>query len=124
MLFSKRNIWHGIVGVSGFIGVAMGAAGAHVVSDVAAAALVEKASLYQLIHTLALLWLMTESSKVGHCARVVFCLGILFFSGSLYLKGVGLTASTPAAPLGGVLLMAGWILTALSRNKVAIRKIS
>lgn len=99
-----------LIGLSGFSAVAMGAAGAHMVQDATAAALIEKASLYQLIHTLALLWLMRESGKMAFCARICFFPGILFFSGSLYLKGLGVTASAPMAPFGGVLLMAGWLM--------------
>jgi uncharacterized membrane protein YgdD (TMEM256/DUF423 family) len=46
-------------------------------------------------------------------AASLFLVGMVLFSGSLYLKGLGLAEVTnPLAPTGGVLLMAGWLALA------------
>lgn len=105
-----KNLWQVTAGLSGLIGVAAGAAGAHAVADAAAAALIEKASIYQLIHTLALLWLATMSGRPAQLARVAFLGGIALFCGSLYLKGFGLAIIAPFAPVGGTLFMIGWAM--------------
>ena len=115
-------IWTLIAGLSGFIAVAMGAVGAHLVTDAAHGALIEKASLYQLIHTLALMWLMPTSGGIAAAARLAFLAGILLFCGSLYLKGMGLFAAASLAPMGGMLLMAGWILIGASKMR-AVKKV-
>ncbi len=113
----KWHFWQVCAGLSGLIGVAAGAAGAHAIPDAIASALVEKASFYQLIHSLALLALVTRDGRIAQLARLGFIAGILLFSGSLYLKGFGLTESAPLAPAGGILLMLGWLLTATAGIK-------
>ena len=48
--------------------------------------------------------------------RFLFALGILLFSGSLYLLvGTGVTTWGAVTPLGGVAFIAGWIALASTR---------
>jgi uncharacterized membrane protein YgdD (TMEM256/DUF423 family) len=111
-----QTFWRGIAGFNGFLAVAMGAVAAHAIADPQLAALAEKASLYQLIHTLVILYLAERPGKVAYFARWLFLAAIFLFCGSLYLKALsGGAVSTALAPAGGISFMAGWLLLAFSR---------
>ncbi len=114
MLSKNHRLWSLIIGFSGFIGVAAGAAGAHIVHDPTLAVLVEKAAFYQLIHTVALMFMSGETSRAARHVCLCWCVGIVLFCGSLYVKGFALSASAPLAPFGGTLLMAGWLMLPFS----------
>jgi uncharacterized membrane protein YgdD (TMEM256/DUF423 family) len=95
--------------LSGFISVVMGAVGAHLAGDVLSAALIEKASFFQLIHAVVLVWLAEKSQF--WLTRWLFIVGSLLFCGALYLKGItGWSWATRPAPMGGVSLMLGWLV--------------
>jgi uncharacterized membrane protein YgdD (TMEM256/DUF423 family) len=75
---------------------------------------------YQFFHSIALLiagiLLKRYPNPLVMWAGRLFVLGIIFFSGSLYLlallesfKGVGLGAFGLLTPIGGVFFVAGWI---------------
>ena len=109
-------------GFSGFIGVALGAFGAHGLRgklDESGMHAYETAVSYQLIHTLALLVCLVLMTQLGKYwaftyASFAFSIGILLFSGSLYLLTVfGLKIFGPITPLGGIFLLAGWVLLSL-----------
>ena len=105
--------------ILGFIGVALGAFGAHGLRGRLSPemlAIFETGVRYQMYHVFAILII---AAAIGHLgtARVLviagwcFFAGILLFSGSLYvlsLTGVGTLGAI--TPLGGVLLLAGWAL--------------
>jgi uncharacterized membrane protein YgdD (TMEM256/DUF423 family) len=83
----------------------------------------ETAVLYQFFHSLGLLAVgvlaLTHGSRLLHVAGAILAAGIVLFCGSLYL----LIAAAPRVigvltPLGGLCLIAGWVLVAL----VALRK--
>jgi uncharacterized membrane protein YgdD (TMEM256/DUF423 family) len=96
----------------------MGAIGAHAIADAQMAALAEKASIYQLIHAVLLLWLADRQGKGFRLARWIVLAGIILFCGSLYLKALtGWSEATRLAPLGGISFMAGWVLIALARER-------
>jgi len=101
-----------LAAVSGFLVVALGAFGAHGLKDLlvkqGTLEVWEKAVLYQMFHTLALLLLASRPS-VHAGAAVCFLLGILIFCGSLY--GLALTNVRwlgAITPLGGVGFLLGW----------------
>ena len=108
------------VGISGAFSVLFGAWFAHAGQTLSAIdkVRIENAQFYQFIHTLALfittLWYIKIPSKwlLGSC--VCFCLGILCFSGSLYVKtffafsDIGIVIGK-LAPVGGMLLALGWL---------------
>jgi len=51
----------------------------------------------------------------ARAAAMLFLIGILLFSGSLYLLALtGMTALGFITPIGGVAFVAGWILLALA----------
>jgi uncharacterized membrane protein YgdD (TMEM256/DUF423 family) len=108
--------------VSGFIGVAAGAFGAHALRARVAPdllAVFETGARYQMYHALALFavaWVSTRAATpMAAWAGWLFVAGTVLFSGSLYalaLSGVrGLGAVTP---LGGVCFLAGWVCLALA----------
>jgi uncharacterized membrane protein YgdD (TMEM256/DUF423 family) len=116
-------IWAGVLGS---LGVMIGAFGAHALKPALEAAgrldTFETAVKYQFYHTLALLvvGLMMDriTAKALQYAALLFVLGIVFFSGSLYvlcLTGVGVLGAV--TPLGGVLFIAGWILLCVGAIK-------
>jgi uncharacterized membrane protein YgdD (TMEM256/DUF423 family) len=104
--------------LNGAVAVAVGAAAAHVAGAVPnARELLRTGSDYQLWHALALLFtalLMARAQgRAMHLARAAaaaFALGMLLFSLSLYWAALGGRALL--APLGGTLLILGWLALA------------
>ena len=113
MPLSGRTL--GIAGaVFGFLGVALGAFGAHGLEGRVSAAdlsTFEVAVRYQLIHALALLIVAGISEKVPGAAFAgnAFVAGTVLFSGSLFvLVGTGQRWLGAVTPLGGVAFLVGW----------------
>ncbi len=105
------------------LAVALGAFGAHGIEarvDEHAYHNWQTAAQYQFFHGLALLSLAALDARLASrtvtLVRILFVLGVICFSGSLYLLAVreimgteGLTRFLgPITPLGGLLFMAGW----------------
>ena len=122
-----------IAGVLGLTGVALGAIGAHALkSELAAAAMTEvwqTAVYYHLIHAVAILAITlglsprAPSSKALHIATVAWTLGVLLFSGSLYILALGGPRWLgPITPLGGVALLFGWVCVLISARTGAAPK--
>jgi uncharacterized membrane protein YgdD (TMEM256/DUF423 family) len=100
-----------------FLGVALGAFGAHALSATltanARAGTYETAVQYQLIHALALFAAAWTAEKwPGRWTRwagYLFAVGIVIFSGSLYILAIfDVRVMGAVTPLGGVCLLAGW----------------
>jgi uncharacterized membrane protein YgdD (TMEM256/DUF423 family) len=103
-----------VAGATGFLGIALGAFGAHGLKVLLelhhAREIWNTAVLYHLVHAPVLLWLARAQT---FCLASLFCfgIGILLFSGSLYLLAItGITWLGAITPIGGFLLMAGWAL--------------
>lgn len=115
--------WTRLAAVLGFVGVALGAFGAHGLEDVASAeelAWWRTASLYHLLHVAPLLVLdaLPRRGPAVAWAGRSFVAGIVVFAGSLYAMGLGGPRVLGAVtPVGGVLLLAGWVLLALSAGR-------
>lgn len=114
----------------GMIGVGMGAFGAHALGAVLKAngrgATYETAVQYHLLHTLALLFVSSAirrwPSNLARASGVFFALGIIIFSGSLYILSIfDLPIMGAVAPIGGVAFIIGWLLLGLTawQNNVA-----
>lgn len=104
-------MWRAVAGFSGAMAVAMGAVGAHAVSDAHAASMIEKAALYHLIHSVLLLWLANEAGRLMVISRLCFLTGIVFFSGGLYLQYLSnILFLKPFIPFGGLCYIAGWLV--------------
>lgn len=130
---SKKQI---VIGVSGALAVALGALGAHYLKSKMQVGLIsadafagfETAVKYHLFHTLALL-LVIIMLKDNHSSRLklayrFFIWGIVLFSGSLYLlctrqllNAEWLRILGPITPIGGVLLILGWLSIAWASIK-------
>lgn len=98
----------------GFLGVALGAFGAHGLKDILArydtTAIWHTAVLYHLVHAVVLL-LLAAGPVWRRGAWLCLLVGVLIFSGSLYIMGVtNLRRLGMITPLGGVAFLAGWLL--------------
>lgn len=124
------KIWIKFSAIFGFLAVAMGAAGAHILRsnlDAVDIERIETAVRYQMWHALALIavaWLTSQPShsrsKLTVAAGWLFVAGITIFCGSLY--GLSLTDFAGFAysvPIGGVLLMAGWVAVLASAMSIS-----
>lgn len=98
-----------------FLGVALGAFGAHMlrgrVSEYAMD-VYKTGVLYHLVHALALFavaWLVAQGVAKVNLAGMCFAAGIVLFSGSLYALAItGVKALGAITPLGGLAFLAGW----------------
>ncbi len=121
-----------LVGFAGLTAVVLGAFGAHGLKpylNTDQLNMWEKGVQYQFYHTVAIfacmLYLRHESSTLLKNASYCFSIGILFFSGSLYLlstrhlTGIPSAFLGPVTPLGGLFFIAGWlhILVAAFRSE-------
>lgn len=115
-----------ITSVLGIITIILGAFGAHALSKtltIEGMNSFETAVQYQMYHVIVLLFINTYqgfTSKQKNSTSWLFFLGILFFSGSIYaiqLLGVPAKNIWFITPLGGLFLMLGWLLMAISFAK-------
>jgi uncharacterized membrane protein YgdD (TMEM256/DUF423 family) len=100
-----------LAGLSGALAVGAGAFGAHGTSGEAAEWL-KTGGQYQLVHAIAALVALQLGARG---AAWVFLAGAMIFAGTLYLMALGLPRWLGAVtPIGGVLLIAGWLWLAWS----------
>ncbi len=110
--------------ILGAVGVALGALGAHRLEGVLTVSQLETwhtAVKYQMLHVLVILILLLNSGSKMSLPANFFLVGIFLFSGSLYLLSakdlLGLGNYTkilgPITPIGGLLLIIGWIILAI-----------
>jgi uncharacterized membrane protein YgdD (TMEM256/DUF423 family) len=108
--------------LAGFIGVALGAFGAHGLRTRLSAdmlAVFETGVRYQMYHALALLLVAAIVPRLGGWLVVsagwLFTAGIILFSGSLYAMALtGMTRLGVITPIGGLAFLAGWALLAIA----------
>ena len=116
--------------VLGMLAVIAGAFGAHSLKAYLSPAQLEvwhTAVQYQFYHVFALLFLSTfaqSKSKLITASYYLFTLGIVFFSGSLYLLAcrdmIGINwlwIMGPITPIGGLLFILGWLMLAIAAFK-------
>ena len=111
--------WGAVGALSGALAVVAGAFGAHALRTRLSPELLqafETGARYQMVHALALVGLV-PLTRVRHAALGavpwLFLVGSVLFSGSLYalsLTGVRLWGAV--TPLGGIALIAGWLVLA------------
>jgi len=117
-------VWISVAAICGALAVVAGAFGAHGMKGQLTAeqlASWSTASQYHLLHSIVLLALALFSIQSGREIRLpasLFLAGTVLFSGSIYLlllteqKWLG-----PVTPLGGLLLIIGWLsLFTLARD--------
>ncbi|MCQ3001892.1 DUF423 domain-containing protein [Pseudomonas syringae] len=106
----------------GFTGVALGAFAAHALKNRLSPeylAIFHTGVLYQLIHALAILGVAVLAAQLpGRLmtwAGFSFALGIVLFSGSLYLLTLtGISKLGIITPFGGLAFLVGWALLGLT----------
>lgn len=112
-----RFLWV-LLALFGLAAVALGAYGSHAAAfvDARAQAMFETALRYHFAHLPGLGLAAVIGSlapallRRAGVAGGLLLAGMLLFCSSLYLKALGLADLTnPTAPIGGVLLMAGWL---------------
>ena len=117
-MINTEKLWLRIAGLNGFMAIVMGAIAAHGLDDAHAASMADKASLYQLIHSVVLLWLASREGKYFMLSRLLIIAGIILFCGSIYLKVLsGWESATTPAPLGGVSFMVAWVMIVFAASK-------
>lgn len=115
----KMN-WFAVGALSGAIGVALGAFGAHALKSRLPENLLdvfETAVRYQMYHALALLavgWAATRyPSGWVNASGWSFLVGIIVFCGSLYLMTMtGARWLGAITPIGGICFILGWVALA------------
>ena len=110
-----------IAAVLCFLAVALGAFGAHSLrSTLEAHGMLDvwnKAVFYQFMHAIALLALAIYGT-INRGACLLLLIGILLFSGSLYLLALtNLRWLGPVTPVGGLCFLAGWAWLVLAPPK-------
>ena len=109
-------------GILGFLGVALGAFGAHALRSRLSAemlAVFETGVRYHMYHTLAMLIVAAAIGHIGNARLLAaagwsFFAGVLLFSGSLYaLTLTGVAALGAVTPVGGLLFLIGWACLAI-----------
>jgi uncharacterized membrane protein YgdD (TMEM256/DUF423 family) len=105
-----------IAATYGLVAVLLGAFAAHGLKEVLSASSLaswQTGVTYQMTHALVLLliglWLRQGGSNLVKVAGVLFAIGVLVFSGSIYaLVLLQVSWLGPVTPLGGLCLIAGW----------------
>jgi uncharacterized membrane protein YgdD (TMEM256/DUF423 family) len=121
------RFWVFAAAALGMLGVLAGSVGAHALRGypLEAIRVYDAALRYHIMHIPALLavaWLASlDARRAGggswltQVAGVAFLAGVALFSGTLYLQTVaGLAIGLPLPPLGGLLLIFGWVAMALA----------
>lgn len=107
------------------VGVAIGAFGAHGLKTIVSTdllAVFEIGVRYHMYHTLALLLVglanTRSSARLLNVAGCLFVLGIVFFSGSLYLMTLsGARWLGAITPIGGLCFIGAWITLAIVASR-------
>ena len=115
-------MWLRIGGILMFLGVALGAFGAHALKsrlDAYSLDIFKTAVFYHLIHALGIFIVAYLSSLINdpkiQWAGILFICGIFLFSGSLYLLAItGQKWLGAITPLGGLSFLMAWLLIAFA----------
>jgi uncharacterized membrane protein YgdD (TMEM256/DUF423 family) len=116
------NVWLLVAAVNGLLAVASGAFAAHGLQgrlDAHALQIFETGARYHMYHALAIglsaFAIRDAAAGAATTASVFFLLGILLFSGSLYLLALtNLRGFAFVTPLGGLCFLIGWGALALA----------
>jgi len=112
-----------IAAVAGFLAVVLGAFGAHGLKDLlghnGTTAIWEKAVFYHFIHTV-MLFVVAQGKPFRATVWWCFLIGIMLFSGSLYVLAVtDILWLGAITPFGGLSFLLGWTLLMFSPQKPA-----
>ncbi|MFV1985576.1 MAG: DUF423 domain-containing protein [Thiohalomonadales bacterium] len=111
---NNQKVWIIIAGFIGFTGVALGAFGAHRLSDQLSSEMLsiyKTGVLYHLIHAVAILAIAFYGNKLLYKSALMFVIGIILFSFSLYVYAQSANKLfAMITPIGGIFLLIGWAL--------------
>jgi uncharacterized membrane protein YgdD (TMEM256/DUF423 family) len=111
---NNQKIWIAAAGFIGFCGVALGAFGAHRLGDQLSEEMMsvyKTGVLYHLIHAIAILAIAFYGNKKFYKSALMFVIGIILFSFSLYIyTQSGISTFAMITPIGGVFLLIGWAM--------------
>lgn len=122
----KNKIYVPVVFTLGALGVTAGAFGAHLLKDILPLASLQSYQtgvLYLLLHVPILL--IVRNEKVASSLMLV---GVCFFSLSIFILStssihqIDVRWLGPITPLGGVLIIAGWVKAAISWRTILHEK--
>jgi uncharacterized membrane protein YgdD (TMEM256/DUF423 family) len=103
-----------LAGLNGLLAVGLGAFGAHAISDPQAKDWLETATRFQLPHAVAMLACLALWPRKG-LAALLLGVGALLFAGALQALALGAPRGVAmVAPLGGGLMLAGWVVVVVS----------
>jgi uncharacterized membrane protein YgdD (TMEM256/DUF423 family) len=116
------KFWFISAAISGFLSVALGAFGAHSLKNILdeyGKSIYEKAVLYQMFHTMALFAvgvIQRLNQEISFSiAGWGFFVGIILFSGSLYLLATtNIKWFGAITPIGGIAFLFGWFWLVVS----------
>ncbi|AHD04494.1 DUF423 domain-containing protein [Paenibacillus larvae] len=109
--------------INAFLSVALGAFGAHILKSRIPANMLanyETGVQYHMAHALGLILVAILADKLGQGGLITWAgwalfIGIIFFSGSLYVMALtGVRTLGAITPIGGMAFLTGWILLAVS----------
>lgn len=121
------NIFLFLGALNGFLSVALGAFGAHALEGILTPERMstwETAVRYEMYHAFALvavglLKMKFPTSKLLNWAGWLFFLGIVLFTGSLFIICLaGITTLGIITPMGGVSFLIGWLLLMIAAKKL------
>lgn len=124
---TSKTLWLRITAFSGALAIMLGAFGAHGLKESISAEMLvifETGVKYHFYHTLALLGLLAMSRenvlpKPLPAICLTWLIGIIIFSGSLYVLSIsGIRWLGAITPIGGVAMIIGWLWLALSARKI------
>jgi uncharacterized membrane protein YgdD (TMEM256/DUF423 family) len=120
--------------ILGSTSIVLGAFGAHALKKVMTTDMLQTFEVgvrYQMYHALFLFLVAVLVQLNDHFKKIILTtttLGVLFFSGSIYLLSTNELTSVdfsflgPITPIGGLLLMVSWVLVFYGFNKKTTKK--
>lgn len=111
-----------MAGIYGMLSVVLGAFGAHALKSILSAeklASFEVGVRYQMYHAIVLLiigYALSFTTSIERWAAICIIVGVFLFSFSIYLLtfseywNVNLKVLGPITPIGGLFMIAGWLL--------------
>jgi uncharacterized membrane protein YgdD (TMEM256/DUF423 family) len=121
-----HRVWIALGSLAGLTAVAMAALAAHGLEwlEPAGLQMVRNGVEMHGWHALALLacglW-APRGGRLVDWAGTAFAVGLLLFCGAVYALALGGVHMAMLAPVGGLLLMLGWVLLGMSTLRVGVR---
>jgi len=105
-----QRFWFSAAGVCGALAVGLSAIAAHVALD--SRAMVQSVAMLLGWHAPALIGLALWQRRLGGMVAGLLLGGLALFSGAVLLRAFAGVSLGPVAPIGGITMIAGWLLLA------------